>query len=473
MGSRHSSPQPNVPPPPPPKRYSVNIDNWKTYVENDVKNKTSSNFVIGKSGGGTKDPAYGCRKEFISEYTCAPSSTVKKINISPEAWGKTATYSCSDELAKCKSARLELTDDGNLKMIHNGSVVWQSNTTKTGLSIEKHQASKGKYGRNYLLSGEFLKLGEFIGSPSGNCYLTVVNSANDTVSLAIMYEVISCNKVNTTQDSFDYVGDTPSSYGLYSKQGVKSDSIGVIAYIDNDGNRRQYPDNMLKQGDTYFYLGNFDSPGNDLKSFSNVNVDDCKILCNKDSQCAGFVFRDSDKKCWIKNNNIFPNTPNRLENKSLQLYLRSKGVDNHLSCSKDIIPISADIYDALPKLSNMTPDTLCQLGEATKKQQQTVAQKEKELQSIIDVIKKEISTLLNQQDTLTNEMKTYIKKLENDVSQYEGVIKETKQIKHVYNNVKTMSEDSDIQFMSDNYHYLLWSVLAIFIVIIGIKISRQ
>jgi hypothetical protein len=474
MGSRHSAPQNNQPPPPPPpKRYSVAIDNWKTYVENDTNNKISSNFVIGKSGGGTTDPAYGCRKEFISEYTCSPTSTVKNIKIDAEAWGKTALYTCSDELEKCKSARLELTDDGNLKMIHNGSVVWQSNTTKTGLNIDKHKASNGKYGRNYLLSGEFLKLGEFIGSPSGNCYLTVVNSSNDNVSLAIMYDVISCNKVNTTEDSFDFVGDNPSAYGLYSKPLVNSNSIGMVAYIDNDGNRHPYPDNMLKQGDTYFYLGNFDSPGNDIKSISNVNVDDCKILCNKENQCAGIVYRDSDKKCWLKNNNVFPNTPNRIQNNSLQLHLRSKGVDNNVSCSKEVIPISADIYDALPKISNMTPETLCQLGEATEKQQASVSQKEKELQTIIDVIKDEINTLLNQQDTLTTEMKNYIKKLENDVSQYEGVIKQTRHTKNVYTNVVAMNDDSNLNFISDNYHYLMWTILAIFVVIVGIRTSRQ
>jgi hypothetical protein len=471
MGSRHSQPV-NQPPPPPPKRYTVEIDNWKTYVENETNNKVSADFIIGKSGGGTTDPAFGCRKEFISDYTCSPSSTIKNINISPEAWGKTASYTCSDELKKCTSARLELTDDGNLKMMHNGSVVWQSNTTKTGLNIEKYKASNGKYGRNYLLSGEFLKLGEFIGSPSGNCYLTVVNNSNDNVSLAIMYDVISCNKVNVTNSSFDYVGDNPSAYGLYSKPPVNSDSIGVVAYIDNDGNRLPYPTNMLKQGDKFFYLGNFDSPGNDIKSATNINLEDCKLLCNKEGECAGIVFRDSDKKCWLKNNNVYPNTSNRIQNNSLQLHLRSKGVSNDVSCSKDVIPISADIYDALPKLSNMTPETLCQLGEATNKQQKDVVQRENELQSIIDVIKNEISTLLQQQDTLTTEMKNYIKKLEKDVSEYEGVIKQTKHTNKVYNNVVSMDEDSHLNFISDNYQYLMWTVLAILIVIIGIKASR-
>lgn len=471
MGSRHSQPV-NQPPPPPPKRYSVAIDNWKTYVETDTKNKISSNFVIGKSGNGTTDPAYGCRKEFISDYTCSPSSTVKNINIPSEAWGKTAVYNCSDELKKCQSARLELTDDGNLKMIHDGSVVWQSNTTKTGLNVDKYKASNGKYGRNYLLTGEFLKLGEFIGSPSGNCYLTVIKSPDDKVSLAIMYDVISCNKVNLTENSFDYVGDTTNSYGLYSKDALKSNSIGQVAYIDNDGNRRSYPDSMLKQGDSYFYLGNYDSPGNDITSVANVKADDCKILCNKDSQCAGFVFRDSDKKCWLKNNKVYPNTINRLENNSLQLFLRSKGVDNNTSCNKNIIPISADIYDALPKLSNMTPETLCQLGEATEKQQKDVEQKENDLQNIIDIIKNEISTLLGQQDTLTTEMKNYIKKLEKDVSEYEGVVKQTHKAKNTYNNVTAMDQDSHLNFISDNYHYLLWTILAILIVILSIKATR-
>jgi hypothetical protein len=471
MGNRNSRPR-NQPPPPPPKRYNVPIDNWKTYASKEANNKVSSNFVIGKSGGGTTDPAYGCKKEFISQYTCSPGTSLKSISIPSEAWGKTAFYNCSDEYKKCKSAKLELTDDGNLKMIHNGSVVWQSNTTKTGLNIDKYKATNSKYGRNYLLTGEFLRPGEFVGSPSGNCYLTVITGQDNTVSLAIMYDVISCNKVNENESSFDYVGDTPNAYGLYSKDIVTSNSIGQVAYIDNDGNRRPYPENMLKHGDTYFYLGNFDSPGNDIKSKANVSVDDCKILCTNDSQCAGIVFRDSDKKCWLKDNNIFPNSTKRIENNSLQLFLRSKKVINHGSCNKDVIPISADIYDALPKLSVMTPDTLCQLGEATKAQQKNVEKKEKELQNIIDIIKQEISGLLIQQNSLTNEMKEYIKKLEKDVSEYEEVVNKTEKTTHNYNNVVAMDKDSQLNFISENHNYLLWTILAIFIVLVSIKSTR-
>jgi hypothetical protein len=69
-------------------------------------------------------------------------------------------------------------------------------------------------------------------------------------------------------------------------------------------------------------------------------------------------------------------------------------------------------------------------------------------------------------------MKNYIKKLEKDVSEYEGAIKQTKHTNKVYNNVVSMDEDSHLNFISDNYQYLMWTVLAIFIVIIGIKASR-
>ena len=49
--------------------------------------------------------------------------------------------------------------------LDNG-IIWQSNTTKTGVALDKYKAVNGKYKRNYLLAGEFLEENEFIGSCS-------------------------------------------------------------------------------------------------------------------------------------------------------------------------------------------------------------------------------------------------------------------------------------------------------------------
>ena len=72
--------------------------------------------------------------------------------------------------------------------------------------------------RNYLKSGEFLSIGEFIGSPSGNCYLMMTKSG-----LILYYEVSGCTM---TSNDVGY-GNTDNDQALYSipKVNIKASFI--------------------------------------------------------------------------------------------------------------------------------------------------------------------------------------------------------------------------------------------------------
>ena len=107
-----------------------------------------------------------------------------------------------------KGSRITLGDDGNLVMVDNENKnIWTSNTNKTGVIADEFNAKSGKYGRNYLLSGEKLNDGEFIGSPSGNCYL-IMKKGSVADKLILNYRVVTCDENN--------YGENDLSNGLFS-----------------------------------------------------------------------------------------------------------------------------------------------------------------------------------------------------------------------------------------------------------------
>ena len=177
--------------------------NWTSSVQAFVKDKDVANYIV--SG---EDPAVGCYKDFTATYQCGSLPSVKTINIPGEARGKAALFDCSAENQACSGFRLTLGDDGNLVLSNlAGNQIWTSNTNKTGLALDEYKMGKGKYARNYLLAGETLSLGEFIGSPSGNCYL-IMAPGPDGNGLQLNYTVANCSEQN--------FGNEEATNGLFS-----------------------------------------------------------------------------------------------------------------------------------------------------------------------------------------------------------------------------------------------------------------
>ena len=50
----------------------------------------------------------------------------------------------------------------------------------------------------------------------------------------------------------------------------------------------------------YANLTNFDIPGGDLKKYSGINSDVCKMICNRTKGCVGAVTEPSNNNCWLK-----------------------------------------------------------------------------------------------------------------------------------------------------------------------------
>lgn len=203
---------------------AVSVGNWTSIIQDLVKGKESVSYVIGQGG---LDPSVGCLKDFTASYKCGNFPTSRAVNIPGDAQGKTARFDCSSESKMCKGFRLTLGDDGNLILTDSDNKqIWTSNTNKIGFAVDKFNAKNGKYGRNYLLAGESLRLGEFIGSPSGNCYL-IMNETAEGSGLELKYSVTNC-------DDSQY-GNDEMTNGLFSMaKSAYNQLIGTTNKINPD-----------------------------------------------------------------------------------------------------------------------------------------------------------------------------------------------------------------------------------------------
>ena len=135
---------------------SVSTNNWLNTTTNAISDNSTdrqSSLILSPN----PDPAYGCNKQFVSSYSCGPNTTLKTISLDAPADGKAAVFDCKSEYLNCTDGRLTIGDDGNVTFSKSdGTIIWQSGTSSVGLSKDEYKAVNGKYGRNYLLTGEFL-----------------------------------------------------------------------------------------------------------------------------------------------------------------------------------------------------------------------------------------------------------------------------------------------------------------------------
>ena len=447
----------------------VPIGNWTQYIKNTL---TGSNnfiqFLIGKSGGGLDNPTEAdCDKAFNASYQCGNGKN-KLINIPSGSRGQTVVFDCRDETAICSGFKITLGDDGNLVMTNSKNEhIWSSNTSKTGISLEKYKAANGKYKRNFIKSGEILGIGEFIGSPSGNCYLQMVKKQDGNAGLELRYEVTDCSSKTDTLTK----GNSKYSNGLYSIPRTNINNLNKVGYVTDDGKLREYPSDMITHGNNYYLLGNYSNEGNNIDTIQNSSVDGCKEKCNSNNECAGFIFNSADKTCQIKTSSMFPNS-NRVPDKNSELYVRSKSVSNNASCTKNINASNAMEWDLYPAGTKMSMDTLCQLGLVTAKEKAELDAANQNLHGLSSNLESKLKDLTQEDEKLVSMLGYNVNKLKKDLNSYEKVYKVAKKHDDNFNRAAAQYEDTSLSMISRNYQYLLWTILAIIIIIGSIRVTR-
>lgn len=457
--------------------------NWKDSCSIPISNATFG------------DPAPGCKKGFDIAYKCGGSPFSR--NLTP-AEGQTMILDCKDYMQTSCQFFLILQDDGNM-CLYKGKdpsdqkdAVWCAMTNgKQKGSNPDWVASKGKYGRNYMRTGETLATNEWIGSNDGTIKLIMQSDGN-----LVLY-TSETKSGCSTKDNINYGGPWVNAVYKIEPTGNKS-SLGKVAYIDSDTKLKEYPSSLLSYSNQYQLLNDFDSAGNDIAQVnpSSNNVQGCIDECNANGDCAGFVYQPNGNSCYLKNSAMYPSGEKQYyPNSGITLGVRRPQIGSSVNraCSRDIVDIDSIQYDHYIKGDPMTTETKCGTSIVLGEDKNTLTNLQNSMLSVGEQIANQTDKLYTKNQNITNTMNQNSVQFNKNVDMYkanDSKIKselnlpgrfqtETKSKsskregmrtidsssesdkKLTMNDINSMLSDTDIRVLQENYSYIFWSILAV------------
>jgi hypothetical protein len=363
---------------------------------------------------------------------------------------------------------LILQDDGNL-CIYLGSgpndyqgTIWAAMTNgKQQQPNPNFTAAKGKYGKNWISNGTTLSPGDFVGSTNGSTYLLMQTDGN-----LVLYTSTTSSKCSSSGGKTVGAQDVNALYQI-SAMGDKN-SIGKLAFIDQNSQSHSYPDNNVQYSKNYTSYTGIDSGGNDIPGagYGNATVEQCQSTCDSNPECAGFAF--SNNVCYPKTSSMFPNGAQQV-NKNVNLYTRNKAPTNPpIGVPGTVVNIDTIMYDNYQDggaISNSYG-----LANATSTQKQQLEQ----LQSKLNMLTSQINGYTNKFSSGTDSLNSQSSKNMEGLGDYLKDYKNTNtNIKNFNTNIENILNDSDITVLQKNYDYLFWSILAAGTVLITMNIAKK
>ena len=494
----------------PTAHYAPAIDYYKPY---NVSIGNSDQYLYG--GGNLysyyqpayeqPDPATGCSKNFVGTYKCG-ADVKKSIDL---AGAGTAFFDCRAEHDVCINHRLEITNSGEVRftdrdgtLIPAGDFVsekftnidkqtkqtneslnpsphlrWQVDELNSMVLNNNMPNLKRKFVK-YMHPSQSLNRGEYICSESGNCYMALTHAGQfEICALKIKSGTVSAT-------SMLMKGSDTASNALYELEGLNVDNLGKVANISIDGKRRMYSNGQLALGRKYVEIQgtdsagrvlSYDNPGNALETITNDTgaIDYCFEQCSNRPDCGGFVVSTADTgTCQLKTTDMFP-VGNRVKSNSAHLYKRlyaPKPVSE--SCSKPdnsgVVAIDSVLFDHYPidkADPRMSRSTLCGVDQIVETPSSDFASASDNLTSIYDRIMGGIRSLIKKQTQYNLIRDDPAMNVGEKIGNYTTMTDEIGKHMEREETVKGAEEDTRIELISETYKYILWSILAIAIII--------
>lgn len=428
------------------------------------------------------DPTPGCKKAFDIDYTCGGKQFTKNL---PKAEGQTIIIDCNQYMQENCSFYLILQDDGNMSIYkgktpsENKGDVWSAKTNGKQKSPNPNWiSSKGKYGRNYLKSGEVLGPDEWIGSSDGSLKLIMQTDGN--LVLYASEDSPGCKVIN----DMTFGGELINAVYELNAAGNRG-SLGKLAYIDSESNLREYPDSMIGFTNDYQIYQNTDSTGNDISTLTVSDEAGCQKACNNNAECAGYVYQGSSQTCWLKNRGVYPKGEKQYNN-AVNLGIRHPALKGSTTCSNKINNIDSIQYDNYIKGSPMTSDTQCSTPIVSQEDKLAYDNIQSQLITLGQDIAAKMEDLYNRDKNIYSKLKTNETQFKKDIEQYKLTnLKIKQQFSNLQSNniegmqnlnmndINGMLSDSDMRVLQENYSYIMWSILAIGIVTVTINTIKK
>jgi hypothetical protein len=265
--------------------------------------------------------------------------------------------------------------------------------------------------------------------------------------------------------------DPYTTYATYTITGANVSNLGKTYYITDDLKSKLYPDKLTTPlGDSFKYVGNFDSVGNDIVNGTGLSIDQVKAKCIDTPGAAGFVMVNGTY--YIKNAKMWPRGLRQTKSNA-EMYIRSTSVKNSNSCSNTVNFSSQDVIGGYMNSGDiMSENTQCSLGIISKRDLNLVKIQYDELQKTLKKIHDKINELSKEDKELNNKLLQEYNLLESRLKGYERSYQDILKMNKMSDHNSALYEDSTLQRISYNRHYILWSILALTIAFVTIRNIR-
>lgn len=258
---------------------------------------------------------------------------------------------------------------------------------------------------------------------------------------------------------FDYEW-TPgyTAYATYQTKNADNSNLGQTFHITDDLTKKKYPNNMISgYGDKFEIARGYNSYGNDITSGSGLTIEQIKQKCIETPGAAGFYV--SGNNYWIKNANMWPNGNRQYTGGDL--YVRVKKINNNNSCSNKVNFSKQENANGYVNDGIMSLSTTCGLGTINQRDREAVSAQYTKLMTILNKMKERIIKLAGEDIKLNNKLMREHKLMEQRLKKYEQVYSSIGREKILINRDSAMEEDAQLNMLSNNKIYIIWSILAL------------
>jgi hypothetical protein len=258
-------------------------------------------------------------------------------------------------------------------------------------------------------------------------------------------------------------------FATYETENANNSNLGDTFHITDNLTKKQYwAGNVNKDSTEFQMIPGYGSRGNDITSGSGLSIEQIKQKCLDTPNSAGFTFNVNNGKYYIKNKNMWPRGT-RHATSNAQLYIRLPSVLNDISCSNEVKSTTSTNIMSYSSDGRMTPQTKCALGTISRRDNENINAQYQKLNVILDKMHKKIIELSTEDIILNKKLLSEYKLLKNRLHKYEDAYKNIKKSKQMGDHNAALEEDANLNMLSYNQQYILWSIVALGITIGAMK----
>ena len=442
----------------------------------------SFTYSVGK---GQSDPAKGQKKAFDASYKCGDK--IKTMHINEEASKQKALFDCTDAGDPCL-CYIILKNKGvaEIRQFKSGATApskkdklvyaWPVYDVSDSVKNPTYPQDNSITGVNWI-PGQTTLYGlsasnDYVVSDDGKLILYVGDDGNVYLGTFTLTEGCPTQKISGKKYAYGNSGNN-ALYGFASPP--NNDAVGKVGYVDEKGELRVYKDDTVGYAKTYQKYANYTS-GTTIKTYEKSDEFACKIACNTDDTCAGYVIEtDSttqDQTCYTKDKTVYP-ASEKTHKKGSDLYIRDPVINNSNSCSKQVVNVDSDMWDGYPMGDKMSADDTCDLRKVLDDPYKKKDDIQKQIDDVVVQMKNKFSDLQSQNVQLSSDMIDLQQKIGVDLQQYDQTNKMIRQKEMAQTTMNSMLSDSHLTVLQQNYKYTFFSIFAVGAVLIAMNVGKS